>query len=131
MDRRTEKEETDGKTLERYLRILKLYDVNIVRAQNYDGSTSSIINIDNKHWVAVWINRRGRRYYFDSGGHPPPKKWNIHRWNRIKLQPKGTRCCGWYCLWFLFYAKHKLPVERLIGRPLALYYYIRRVFRVR
>ena len=128
MDRETEKEETDGKTLERYLRILKLYGVNVVRAQNYDCSTSSIINIDNKHWVAVWINRRGRRYYFDSGGHPPPEKWNIHRWNRLSLQPEGTRCCGWYCLWFLLHMRYRLPVKHFISRPRHLHLFIRRLF---
>ena len=126
----TEREEANGRTLKRYLSALKLDRVTIVRAETYDGSGSSLINIDNKHWVVVWIDHRGRKYYFDSGGHPPPKKWNICRWNRLKLQPKGTRCCGWYCLWFLLHVRYGIPVDSLIRRPRVLHRFIKRLFRL-
>lgn len=61
-----------------------------------------------EHWVAVWISRNRRGYYFDSFGLPPvlPElitflgKCTSWSYNKRPLQHPGTSVCGQYCVLF-------------------------------
>ena len=55
------------------------------------------------HWVAVYIDRKGRPEYFDSFGRPPPRE--IKDFSRTLFYNMWTICCVLYLskmFWFNF-----------------------------
>ena len=66
-----------------------------------------------EHWVAVWIDGRGRGEYFDSYGlrakqelQQQMKKWAPNGWRQVingdPIQEPLSTVCGQHCLWFLY-----------------------------
>jgi len=75
--------------------------------------------------VAVFIDPRGRGYYFDRYGFPPLYKtfenflnrncvwWNF---NRATLQAPFSTVCGQYCVYFLLCMRRGEPMHAIAGR---------------
>lgn len=69
-------------------------------------------NLQGQHWVAVLVRTNRQAFVFDSYGVPPPLRlqhWlNIRgiKWtaNPRQLQPPKSTMCGYYCLYFLWFA---------------------------
>ena len=70
-------------------------------------------NKPGEHWVAVWVDGRGRGEYFDSYGRPPKlelqrhiKNWAPNGWHQVidgdPIQELLSTVCGQHCLWFLY-----------------------------
>lgn len=70
-----------------------------------------------EHWLAIYYNKRGFCYFFDSYGNPP-LYYNLNRyianssngwtWNKQRLQG-DSEYCGYYSLLFLLYiSRNKL-----------------------
>ena len=89
-----------------------LSHVTIERIEDYIPGNCSILNIDQKHWVAVWTDDR-HVYYFDSLAMPPPHDIGADVYSMVQLQPYGTRTCGWYCLWFLIHARRGMYIKEM------------------
>lgn len=76
-----------------------------------------IANTDNhnrsgSHWVAIFINKKGRGIFFDSYGFPPKishfkdrlrKNATAYVWNTKQLQSFNSKVCGQFCIMFLYY----------------------------
>ena len=64
------------------------------------------------HWVALYINKNGQGFYFDSYGMPPYISYHAEQirrnciryiWNENQLQGYASKVCGQYCVVFLYY----------------------------
>lgn len=64
------------------------------------------------HWVALYINKIGQGFYFDSYGMAPYVSHHIerirrncitYRWNEKQIQGYDSKVCGQYCVVFLYY----------------------------
>lgn len=73
-----------------------------------------------EHWVALYINKTGEGFYFDSYGLPPYISYYINRikrncskyvWNENQMQGFDTKVCGQYCLVFLYYMQQKKSIK--------------------
>lgn len=76
-----------------------------------------IINTDEhdkpgEHWVAMYVDRDGRGWYFDSYGLPPiipqhiqrlRRNCKFFRYNLKKLQSDSSDVCGQFCVVFLHF----------------------------
>ena len=82
----------------------------IINTSPYDESAPPFKQ--GSHWIAIYIKRGGKGYYFDSFGLPPlqadiqqflartcPKGYKC---NTQTLQHYSSRVCGVYCIDFLF-----------------------------
>ena len=65
-----------------------------------------------EHWIAIYINKNGYGFYFDSYGLPPYVSYHADRikknctrydWNQVQLQGYDIKVCGQYCIVFLYY----------------------------
>lgn len=79
--------------------------------------TAFVVNTDGHklpgaHWVAMYVDRHGHGWYFDSYGLPPiipqhlsrlRRNCRLFRWNATRLQGLHSQCCGQYCVMFLHY----------------------------
>ena len=77
------------------------------------------------HWVAVYIDLRGRGYYFDSYDLPLLYKkfenfvnrscvwWNF---NRTTLQAPFSTVCGQCCVYFMLYMCGGEPMSAIMSR---------------
>ena len=72
------------------------------------------------HWVAIFVNKNGDAWYFDSFGVPPYRPDHINRirrnvrkfrWNSRQLQSGTSDKCGYFCLMFLHYMSVGLGIE--------------------
>ena len=70
-----------------------------------------VINFDKNsepgsHWIAVYVNDSDVEY-FDSFGRKPSFHEILfflgptYTYNSVKLQPMLSKCCGYYCIYFL------------------------------
>ena len=68
-------------------------------------------NQPGEHWLAVYYNKRGHCYFFDSYAHPPKyynmqnyiKKTSI-KWTYNKKRIQGNSpFCGFHCILFLLF----------------------------
>lgn len=89
---------------------------------NTDGS-----NKPGQHWIAMYVDRDGRGWYFDSYGLPPiipqhlsglRRNCKFFRCNTKQLQDANSTVCGQYCVVFL----HFMSVFASPGRFLALFH---------
>ena len=90
--------------------------------------TAFIFNIQrhNKpglHWVAIFVNKNGDAWYFDSFGVPPYIPDHINRirrnvrkfrWNFRQLQSGTSDTCGYFCVMFLHYMSVGLGIGHLL-----------------
>lgn len=73
------------------------------------------------HWVAMYVSRDGRGWYFDSYGIPPIIPQHLRRlrqnckffhYNAIQLQGPESQTCGHYCVMFLHFMSTGLGIHR-------------------
>lgn len=73
-----------------------------------------------QHWVALYINKFGYGFYFDSYGLPPYISYHVDRikknckrydWNQNQLQGYDTKVCGQYCVVFLYYMQEGKSIK--------------------
>lgn len=64
------------------------------------------------HWVAMYVDKKGVGWYFDSLGKAPhipdylrriQRNCKLFRWNSVRLQSDYSNACGHYCIMFLLY----------------------------
>lgn len=64
------------------------------------------------HWIAMFVDKNGKGYYFDSFGRGPHipehiarlrKNCKHFRWNTKKLQSEDSDVCGQFCIMFIHY----------------------------
>ena len=71
-------------------------------------------DLPGSHWVAVWINRHGRGYFFDSYGFPPKMYGQeLHQFmndntsqyttQKRQLQAQSSDVCGQWCVYFCYW----------------------------
>ena len=62
-----------------------------------------------KHWIAMYVDKRGNGYYFDSFGQSPfvpdhiqrlRKNCSNFRFNTKKMQSDNSEVCGQFCVMF-------------------------------
>lgn len=73
-----------------------------------------------EHWVALYINKYGYGFYFDSYGMPPYISYHVDRikknckryeWNKNQFQGFDTKVCGQYCIVFLHYMQEGKSIK--------------------
>ena len=89
-----------------------------------------VINTDRsegpgEHWVAVWLDGRGKAEYFDSFGLPPSFYEGIehfilnhsyrYRYNQRLLQDLTSSACGYYVLYFVLKKSRGASLPRLLA----------------
>ena len=88
--------------------------------------TSCVFNTDihtqpGSHWVALFIDKRGRGIFFNSYGMPPLVPQHLksiqrntisYRWNEQQLQSLNSIVCGQFCLMFLDYMKRGYSLDK-------------------
>ncbi len=80
------------------------------------------ISKEGQHWVAMYIDERGRGEFFCSYGTSPEiykfDKWiikNTQSWtyNAKRLQGSTSSVCGHYCIFYLLHRFRKIPLSSL------------------
>lgn len=88
-------------------KIPKVWPKPIAIVANTDGSKKP-----GQHWVAIYVGRDGRGWYFDSYGLPPiipqhlsrlRENCKFFRCNTRQLQDANSTVCGQYCIVFLHF----------------------------
>ena len=88
--------------------------VRLFHLKDYDSASTAIINVDNNHWICVWVDDEGRLTFFDSTGtHPKLYGLRSSFRNEKRYQPSESSTCGWYCLWFLFHMARGVSVKQM------------------
>jgi len=75
-----------------------------------------------KHWIAIYVDKRGRGEYFDSFGRPPStlfrryldKHCKTWIFNRRQLQSVLSRFCGYYCCLFCVLRCRGVDMRRIV-----------------
>ena len=75
-----------------------------------------------EHWVAMYVDEWGHGEYFDSYGLPPPSSFehylNRHcvQWirNTVQLQDLLSTACGQFCVYFVMYRSHGMPMNDIV-----------------
>lgn len=121
---------TSNVELERYARKAHIHLVGVfpkdaLPATTFQGGyiinmsndkTSSGIDNQGTHWVALFLNQDLEPFYFDSFGLPPPSEImlflsKLHSplyYSRQQIQNETSGYCGLYCLFFLYWMqKHE------------------------
>ena len=76
------------------------------------------------HWVAVYIDRKGRPEYFDSFGHPPPREIKdfLHtcaeswKHNHVPIQELYSTTCGQFVVFYIYQRCSGLTLESIIRK---------------
>lgn len=88
-------------------RIPKVLTKPIAIVVNTDGH-----KLPGAHWVAMYVDRSGHGWFFDSYGLPPivpdhltrlRRNCRLFEYNATQLQGPSSQCCGHYCVMFLHY----------------------------
>lgn len=88
-------------------RIPKVLTKPIAIVVNTDGH-----KLPGAHWVAMYVDRSGHGWFFDSYGLPPivpdhlirlRRNCRLFEYNATQLQGPNSQCCGHYCVMFLHY----------------------------
>lgn len=88
--------------------------------------TAIVVNTDGcklpgSHWIAMYVDRNGRGWFFDSYGLPPivpqhltrlRKNCKLFRYSTSQLQGPNSQCCGQYCVMFLHFMSCGLGIHR-------------------
>ena len=83
-----------------------------------------VINFDKEsdpgsHWIAVYVHDSDVEY-FDSFGRKPSVHEIIfflgptYTYNTVKLQPMLSKCCGYYCIYFLVMRHNNIDANSVI-----------------
>lgn len=91
-------------------------------------SFTFILNIDSHnlpgtHWIAVIVRSNRTGFIFDSFGLAPPltlQQWLNKRgiqWsiNTQQVQPSDSIMCGYYCIYFLYYATSSMQDDHFVN----------------
>ena len=92
--------------------------------------TAFVINIDDHtrsgmHWVAIYVDKFGNGFYFDSFGLPPlirayinrlRKNCKSFRWNVCQLQSDSSDVCDQYCIMFLYFMSKKIGFKKFLAK---------------
>ena len=76
------------------------------------------------HWVAVYIDRKGRPEYFDSFGRPPPREtkdflctyaesWN---YNDVLVQELYSTTCGQFVVFYIYQRCSGLTLKSILRK---------------
>lgn len=80
-------------------------------------------NKSGSHWVAIYVSKEGRGWYFDSFGRPPmipeyrdriARNCHAFTWNKQSLQSDFSNVCGQYCIMFLHYMSTGMGIKRFL-----------------
>lgn len=87
------------------INLIACIDVNdLANRELIDGSY--ILNLNNKHWVALYV-KNSEGFYFDSYGIIYPKivkKFCNHlTYSTDQIQSLNSVLCGYFCLYFLYF----------------------------
>lgn len=88
-----------------------------------------IINTDRssgpgRHWVALWLDGKGKAEYFDSFGLPPShleiknfilRHCHTYRFNSRLLQDMTSSFCGLYVIFFVYMKSRGASLTRLLA----------------
>lgn len=99
------------------------------RHVNTRRSSAYIVNTDSsdgagKHWVAVWLDGRGKGEYFDSFGLPPQHREierfilrhsHTCRYNQRLLQDITSSACGLYVLYYVIMKSRGASLMRVLS----------------
>ena len=99
----------------------------IVHIKQKSFPSAYIFNLDpsykpGSHWVAVYIDRKGRPEYFDSFGRPPPREikdflntcaesW---KYNHVPIQEFYSATCGQFVVFYIYQRCSGLTLEAII-----------------
>lgn len=76
------------------------------------------------HWVAMYVDKNGVGWYFDSLGKAPhipdhlrriQRNCRLFSWNNIRLQSEYSNVCGHYCIMFLHYMCSGMGVAQFLS----------------
>lgn len=99
------------------LEIYELFKIDLIACidykdlKNYDLEDGSyILNLNNKHWVALFV-KDNKGIYFDSYGVIYPKEVKKFCYDLIysddQIQSLNSVLCGYFCLYFCYYMTNK------------------------
>lgn len=78
-----------------------------------------------QHWVAIYVDAKGRGEYFDSYGLPPFVTWHrlfmrkackSWKYNHVDLQALNSTVCGQYCVVYLLFKAHGYTLSNFLAR---------------
>ena len=101
----------------------------IVHIKQKSFPSAYVFNLDpsykpGSHWVAVYIDRKGRPEYFDSFGRPPPREikdflytcaesW---KYNHVPVQEFYSTTCGQFVVFYIYQRCSGLTLESIIRK---------------
>ena len=101
----------------------------IVRIKQKSFPSAYVFNLDPSykpgvHWVAVYIDRKGRPEYFDSFGRPPPREikdflctyaenWN---YNDVPVQELYSTTCGQFVVFYIYQRCSGLTLKSILRK---------------
>lgn len=78
-----------------------------------------------QHWVAIYVDAKGRGEYFDSYGLPPFVTWHSlflskacksWKYNHDDLQALNSTVCEQYCVVYLLFKAHGYKLSDFLGQ---------------
>ena len=101
----------------------------IVHIKQKSFPSAYVFNLDPSykpgvHWVAVYIDRKGRPEYFDSFGRPPPREikdflctyaesWN---YNDVPVQELYSTTCGQFVVFYIYQRCSGLTLKSILRK---------------
>lgn len=77
-----------------------------------------------KHWIAIYVDNRGRGEYFDSLGTPPSETFKrymdkhcvVWTFNKKQLQSIVSQFCGHYCCFYCVFRNRGVDMNRIVNQ---------------